>query len=371
MWVIGNLIVGGAEHQLLHLLSQLDRQRFTSHIVTFRSGGALESDFVHAGVEVAHVERRDRWDVSLLWRLTKLLYERRADVVVTFLPPATLYGLLAARLARVPVRIATERGTGYAIPRWSHRIYMWLENLALRDSTLVIPNSEAGREFVLRRGVHPSKTRVIYNGLRPLPTPTLNVEEIRKRIGIPPGGPIVGMAASLTSKKDHRTFISAAAMVLEQEPSARFILVGEGPLRPQIEEYCKNLGITAYVRLVGAQSDISNWLNAFDIVVLSSVDREGCSNVLMEAQSLGKPVVATRIGGNVELVEDQRTGLLVPPSDPSKMASAILDMLNDPVRRWQMGEHGKQYVSAKFASDKYVNLWESTLESLVTSSRRD
>lgn len=360
-FVLPDLPVGGAEHQILQLASGLNRQAFAPFVVVLRRNGALEPAFRAAGVEVVCVVRAGRWDLSPIFRLTALFRRRSTTAVVGLLAPATLFALIAARLAGVPTRIAAERGTAYASARWSHHVYTILESAALRDATLVVANSEAGRRFAVERGVPPARTRVIYNGLRPLVGASRSVDAIRSEVGADAADKLIGTVASLTVKKDPATLLRAAERVLAREPAARFVWVGDGPMRRMATGLAEALGIAERVAFVGERHDVADWLRAFDLAVLSSVEREGCSNFLMESQASGLPVVATAVGGNAEVVSHGETGLIVPAADPVGMAEAILTLLENRSCAERMARNARSRVSTLFDPAAHVAEWESVL----------
>jgi glycosyltransferase involved in cell wall biosynthesis len=150
----------------------------------------------------------------------------------------------------------------------------------------------------------------------------------------------------------------------------RFAVLGEGILRPAMETLAKELGIAEKVVFLGKHVMVGNYLSLFDISVLSSIDHEGCSNSILESMFLGKPVVATDVGGNRELVIPGENGLLVPPRDPEALAQAILSLLDDPERARQMGDKGRSIVLSQFSQERmvadYQELWLNLLEKNIS-----
>ena len=214
---------------------------------------------------------------------------------------------------------------------------------------------------MVSRGIAPAKVRVIYNGVNPLRVAFTEQERdhIREEVGVPPGGRLVGIVASLTPAKDHETLLKAAALVSRQLPETRFAVVGDGPLRPALEAQARQLNLDSHVVFLGHQLRAGAYIASFDVAVLSSSDLEGCSNFLVEAMALGRPLVATDVGGNRELFTHGQAGLLVPPRDEKAMAESILTILNRPDLMEQMAREGQAIYDARFTVTRMVQAYES------------
>jgi glycosyltransferase involved in cell wall biosynthesis len=226
----------------------------------------------------------------------------------------------------------------------------------------VIANAECVKEYVTTRlSMPPERVRVIYNGLR--------VERLTS--GDPPGwergaGGTVVMVASLTPKKDHATFLEAAALALARVSEARFVVVGDGPLRDSLVARAASLGIADRVLFAGSTTDVGAALRSADVSVLTSV-REGCSNVLLESMALGVPVVVTDAGGNREVVEDGVTGFVVPQGAAAAVADRIVSLLGDRSLREKMGRAGRRRVLSRFGVDRMVRETVSFYAELVNA----
>ncbi len=370
---VNALAVGGAEQQLLELARGMDRSWFRPIIVTLvpYPEGGLEKEAQAAGVEVLSLNRRGRFDLWAFYRAFRLLRQRRVDVVQPYLTPATLFGLLPALAARTPVKIVTERcGLRVKVSR-RNSLYRSIEDFLSRFADWVIPNSRAGREYLLTRGINPARVRVVYNGInlkRLVSTPE-RVAQVRAQMGVPPGGKAVGIVASLSPQKDHLTFLRAARIIGQHLPQTRFALIGDGPLRPLLKREAQELGVTPLVTFFGIQRDIGTYVGSLDVAVQCSADKEGCSNVVLEAMALGKPVVATEVGGNTELVEPGVTGLLVPPRDPQALAQAVISLLEDPQESQAMGERGSEVVRRQFSLEGMVKNYQDLYQEVLARKR--
>jgi glycosyltransferase involved in cell wall biosynthesis len=222
--------------------------------------------------------------------------------------------------------------------------------------------------MLIERGYRPEKTTVIYNGLvtKRLEVDPARVEKIRQKIGLKAGQPVVGIAAWIIPAKDHAGFIKAAKIILDKRPEVQFAILGDGYLVPELEVMVKDLKLTESVFFLGKHNQVGDYLSLFDVGVLSSVDHEGCSNSILEYMYLGKPVVATDVGGNKELVVSGLNGYLVPPKKPEALADAILKLLDNPEEARRMGEIGRTRVHERFSQARmvadYQDLWLDLLE---------
>jgi glycosyltransferase involved in cell wall biosynthesis len=364
---INDLRLGGAERQLVELARGLDKARYQVTVVTLYPGQPLEGELLgEPGVELLSLHRRHRFDPFPLWRLARLLRQRGAHIVQPFLTPATFFTLAAALLAGTPVRIVTERCGLRLHPGLGSDIYRFLEDRLTRWAQAVVANSEAGRRYVVSRGVAPPKVRVVYNGLDQgrLCYSEEERRALRAQMGLQEGWPLVGMAASLQPAKDYPTFLGAAALVARQVPTARFLVVGDGPLRPRLEALARGLGLGGRVSFAGRQLRVAPYIAAMDVAVLSSCDHEGCSNFLLEAMALGRPIVATAVGGTPELFQDDQPGLLVPPRSPQALAAAVLSLLGDEGLRRRCAAAGQALWQRRFTARAMVAAYDALYQEL-------
>lgn len=242
-----------------------------------------------------------------------------------------------------------------------------MEDFFTNFSDVVIANSLAGRDLLLSRGIQPGRIRVVYNGVNPdrLRSDLNEMAAIRARLGVPEDGQVVGIVASLTPPKDHETFLRAAAILAPNHPGVRFAVVGDGPLRPQLENLAHRLGIGPVTAFFGYRRDVANFLSLFSVLVSSSCDNEGCSNSVLEAMALGVPVVATAIGGNRELIRPGETGLLVEPGNPPALATAIERALFDRAGAGGWARRALEMVDDYFSLGRMVAEYEAIYTELL------
>jgi glycosyltransferase involved in cell wall biosynthesis len=373
LFPITDLATDGAQRQLLELVKGLDKNCFKPVVLTLKPGGPMEREFREVPhVEVLSLDRKGKYDLLGVFKVWGILRRMKADVVQPFLTPATFFGLLPALLSRTPVKIVTERaGPGARNARLGYRFYLKAEDLLTRFADWSVANSQAGREYLIQRGIDPSRIRVIYNGinLSRLTADKEGVQEVRQRLALPPDGKVVGMMARMFPVKNHAAFLQAAALINQVMPDTRFALLGDGPLRSHLEDMSRELGLGSRVTFWGEQQGVSTYISAFDIAVLTS-DTEGCSNALLEAMALGKPVVATDVGGNREVVNHGETGFLVPRGNPEALAEAIIALLRDPDTAVAMGQRAKEMIISRFSLESMVRQYESLYQDILREKSR-
>lgn len=368
LFPITDLPRDGAQRQLLELVKGLDKKRFRPVVLTFRSGGSMEAEFkAIPRVRLISLERKEKSDFLYVFKVLRLLRRLEVDVVQPFLTPATFYGLIPALLSHTPVKIVTERsGIGLRNAPLGYRLYLRAEDFLTRYADIVVANSEAGREYLIKRGIAPERVKVIYNGLNltRLNSNRKDVERIRQALGLPTDGQVVGIMARLFPVKRHDIFLQAAALVNQAIPETRFAIVGDGPWRDYLEALSQKLGLESKVAFLGEQREVGPYLAAFDVAALTS-ETEGCSNSVLEAMAVGKPVVATDVGGNRELIDNGETGFLVPFGDPKALSEAIIRLLRDPVLARMIGERAKERTIHRFSLENMVNQYESLYETAL------
>lgn len=361
MLMVNSLGGGGAEQQLLELVRGIDKDRFKPIVVTLYPGRALESMVKEVpGVEYICLNRKNKYDFSILFKVLRLLRQKQVDIVQPFLTPSTFFGLLPALINCTPVKVVTERCGVRVNTHLGNKLYRKIEDYFTRFAEHVVPNSQAGRSYLIGRGIDPNRIKLIYNGVnlqRLSPNPA-KVAKIRKSMELPPDGMVVGITASLSPAKNHATFIEAAQLIHQTMPQTKFAVVGDGPLLASLENQAKELGLASHVVFFGHQLDIGSYISTFDVACLCSVDHEGCSNALLEAMALGKPIVATDVGGNKELVENGETGLLIPLRDPHALADSVLFYLRQPEWAREIGERARDMIHEYFGLERMVHEYE-------------
>lgn len=364
---IDKLGQGGAQTQLLLIAKGLDRKRFDVSIATFYPGGVMEDAFHQVpNVRFACFKRRHKLDFTPVLQAARFLRRNRTDVVMAFLPVASVMGMAAATIARVPVRIATKRTGGPKRASFGDGMFRALEHRFARRADAAVANSDAGREYLVEQGVRPERALTVWNGV--------DLDGLDAKAGAADEAPVfekgegervVGMAASMTPQKDQATLLRAAAIVKREVPNVRYVLLGDGPLRESLEELSRDLGIADDVAFMGFRSDVAAFYRTFDLGVLATIHPEGHSNFLLEAMALGCPVIASDTGGTDEFVIDGETGRLVPPQEPEALAAAIVDLLKDEAKAKRLASAGQRFVREGFSVERMVETYATMFEDLA------
>jgi glycosyltransferase involved in cell wall biosynthesis len=314
--------IGGGEESLLGLVRGLDRARFAPHVHVPGEGGmALELRRIGVPIAVRSLPTVRPWTLLAGGRavrdLRALLSARRIRLVHAHGSRSALYAGLAARRSRIPVI-------------WHVRIVdrdPWLDGLLLRMSSAVVANSAAAAGRFRGRSRATTKVRVVPNGVDLERFSPGAAAGLAKTLAAPAEGPVVVYIGRLERGKGPDLFLEAARVTQRTLPQARFVLVGDGPMRATLEADARAADVRA--TFVGYQADPRPFLGMAAAVVVPS-RQEAFGRVLIEAMAAEVPVVATRVGGIPEVCVDGRTGLLVPPEDPGALARAIVSTLTDP-----------------------------------------
>lgn len=350
LYVIATLDPAGAERQLVALATRLDRSAFEPTVCCLTRGGPLEQDLAAADVPVHVLHKRGKLDLGALLRLCALVRRSRPHVVHTWLFTANLWGRLAAILCGVPVIVASER----AADVWKTPLHRWVDRRLAARSACVLANARAVERFCVQRvGLAQDRVRVILNGF--------DIDAFDAAAAILPAGdvpdtgpdPVIGVVARMEEQKGLAYLVRAMGYLQRAGCRAQLWMVGDGPLRPDLQRLADDEGVRHCVRFLGQRPDIPALMQHMDLVVLPSL-WEGLPNVLIEAMGASRPVVATDVDGTPEVVVHGETGLLVPPRDPQALAEAIARLLADPDRRRRMALAGRARAERAFGMARMV-----------------
>jgi glycosyltransferase involved in cell wall biosynthesis len=342
LFCIDNLVRGGTELQLIGLIDRLDRRRFEPHLLTIRP---TDPDLIPA--DCRHLS----WDVprlicpagaSALWRLRDFLRREGFQVVQTFFQDSTLLGGTAARLAGVPIRLASFRDLGF----WRTRGQMLLLHRVYAMMTGFLANAEVvKRNFMEHDGLRGEAIRVIYNGIAVEDLPWVEHRGPTVNIGI------VGNLTRHVKRTD--LFLQAAGLVTRRtgRRDLRWHIIGDGHLRGALEEQAAREGLAGSVVFAGRISQVAEYLEQLDVGVLCS-DSEGFSNALLEYMLKGCACVATAVGGNPEVIEHEKSGLLVPADDAEALADAMQRLIDDTDLRQRLAVAARRHCEAAYSWER-------------------
>jgi glycosyltransferase involved in cell wall biosynthesis len=345
--VLTSVCAGGLSRYVLDLVGNLDAERFETHLVCTHFEGP---HFVEAqGLVRSATVFTSRSQVQKLYRLWRLMRHLRPDVVHSHQEPIAL---ISAALAGVPVRLETIHLARY----WLQDGHPAVQAASRRCANGHLVYTEAERHVVARHacagvqvitpGVDLSRM-VNYWNKRTLPIPD----------HLPDRSFVVGTVARLDPQKGLVHLVDAFPPILQGCPEAYLLIVGDGPLRAELEGRCFQLGIAGRVLFTGYQIDAHRCLGAMDLFVMPSLF-ESWGFTAAEAMAAGVPVICTDIPGPSSFVSHQRTGLIVPPADPGAIATAVLQLQSDPARRWALGEAGKAYAREQLSLSGMIEACE-------------
>jgi L-malate glycosyltransferase len=337
----------GGQNQVLVTVLGLRSSGHRALLVAHPAGALLER--AREGLELIPLAPRTEMDLSAAWRLSRLLKQLKPDVVHAHDPHGVAMAGLAlsmsTQLSKPPL-IASRRVDfhlrGGRMSRWKYR-----------QVDCFICASDAIRKMIVADGVPEQRAVTVHEGIDLGRVEAAPPAPLHEELFLPHGAPVVGNVAALVPHKGQRHLIEAAALVVRQVPDARFVIAGEGELRPTLERLIREHRLEKHVLLAGFRPDVLSLHKAFDIFVMSSIT-EGLGTSLLDAMAAGKPIVATNTGGIPEVVVDGETGRLVQPRDHQAMADAIVALLKDPALRARMGAAGLARAQRRFSAERMV-----------------
>jgi glycosyltransferase involved in cell wall biosynthesis len=351
---------GGAERFVVGLATHLPQDRFEPWVCATRQSDPIASrQLSDAGVRLVTLERNAKWDVHRLGGLVGLLRGDRFSLLHAHKFGSNLWGTLIGRACRVPAIVAHEHSWAYE----GNRPRAWVDgNLIGRLADRFVAVSTAdGDRMVSLEGVRPEKVVVIPNGY--IPSSVSSATDVRAELRLGSDTPLIAIAAMLRPEKRIDLLLEAFAQVRSEVPNAHLMIAGDGECRPTLESQARSLGLRNSVRFLGTRRDVDSVLGAADVAALSS-DREGSPLLVFECMANGTPLVSTNVGGVPDVLEHDRTGLLVPRRDPAALAQGLVSLLIDEPRRAAMAQAGRELLSRftiSAVASRFATLYDSVL----------
>ncbi len=325
--IVHSLGIGGLENGLVNLVNPPSPG--IRHVIVCMSPDGGFRSRLNQGVEVLSLNKRLGHDLPTFVKLVRLLQRIRPHIVHSR-NWATFDAVLAARLAGVPVVIHGEHGREFTDPEGRNSRRNRARRLfAPLVSRFVTVSNHLRRWLVEEVRIPAQKVITIHNGVDTTRFAPTDRAAARAALGLASGQPVIGTVGRLDPVKDHATLIRAFSRVRSTCGDVTLLIAGDGPCKEDLQALVATLGLNEHVRFLGERHDIPGVLAAMDVFVLPSI-AEGISNTILEAMAAGLPVVATRVGGNPELVEDGVNGILVPQGDSEALATAVATYLRDP-----------------------------------------
>ena len=342
---------GGTERQMTELVRRLDPSRFRVHVACFEKRGAWLPRVAERAASIAEFPIRGFARPATLGALlafARWCRRERIAVLQTCDLYANVFGLPGAALAGVPVRIGSRRELNPDKSPGQIR----LQRLAYRCATTVVANSAAARHILLEEGLASRSIAVIPNGV------DAGAYSDRDTIAASRPARTVVTVANLRPEKSHEVLIAAAALLAPDFPEVRFQIVGDGPRRAELEALVRARGLASHVEFLGHREDVAALLASADLFALPSRS-EAFPNCAIEAMAAGLPVVASAVGGLLDLIDHERTGLLVEPGNPEALADALRRLLVDRAAAARIGVRAQAHVRQRYSFDHMVQSFEA------------
>jgi glycosyltransferase involved in cell wall biosynthesis len=361
--VCQELTQGGSERQLTETARSLDRARFTPHVACFRPNGIRYEELRAQGIPVVTFPitsfGKPAEMLTAALRMGRYLRQHRIELVHAFDTPGNLFAVPVARAFRVPVVLSSQRAFRSLASRIDRHFLRIVDRLA---DSVVVNCRELAKHLVTDEAEPAGQIRLCYNGIDTrtfCPAPGTRLEPLRD------ASLVIGTVCALRPEKGLATLAEAFAQISRDAPGARLVMVGSGSMLAKLESMRAASGLEERWLFVPSTSDVVPWLRSIDIFVLPSLS-EALSNSLMEAMACGCAAIASRVGGNVELVEDGETGLLFAPANAASLAGALTKLVSQPEARIRMAASGSKRIHTFFSREEaaatMAGIYESFFE---------
>lgn len=376
LYLIENIFFGGGERAFAQIINGLDKEKY--EIYTACLPGGIFEEKIKTSAKILPFDLRNRFNLLRIYQLAKILKEKNIEIVHSQGGRGGFFARIAAKMAKVPAMISTIAMPveGFDVGLLRKGIYVMLDRFSERFVDRFIVVSETLRDRLIEKHKVPSKNIVkIYNGIEVKEYYSIfeSAYKIRDEFNIKPDVQLVGTIGRLVWQKGLPYFIQAIKQIVDGRwqvaGEMKFLIVGEGNERKNLERMVKELGIKKNVIFTGFRKDVKEILQALDIFVLPSI-REGQPIILLEAMAMGKPIVATDIEGVNETVVNGLTGILVPPKAPQALARAIVSLLKDSKKAQKMGQAGRRVVEEKFDLKDKVKQHERLYEAVIAIAEK-
>jgi glycosyltransferase involved in cell wall biosynthesis len=375
MFVCSDLMIGGTERHLTAVATSLVRSGWPISVYSLAGRGPLQAELERGGVKVI-VPPLDRPPsgrlgikriatlVAATLYLIGVMLKRRPRVVHFMLPEAYLVGAPLAILARIPVKIMSRR----SLNLYQRNVFVRkIERQLHRSMTAILGNSCSVIDQLKGEGVSSDRLGLIYNGIDlDAYSNSDSRASLRELFGIKPSTVVMCMVANLIAYKGHYDLINALALATKRMSGDWHLLLAgrDDGIGAQLQEQAARAGLAANISFLGSRSDISALLTASDVGILCSHE-EGFANAILEGMAARLPMIVTSVGGNSEAVVNGVTGLIVPPKNSERLADAIVEFANDPLKRSANGAAGRERVAKKFGLDRCVAAYDRLYRKLL------
>lgn len=351
---------GGAERMISTLAAALNQGQVRVIVGLFRSGW-LQAECERFGVRTIVIPIAGVLGLQWFLGYWDLIRKERVALIHAHEFSAIVCGWILAKMAGVPL-VATVHGKNYFWEKWRRRVAY---RIVSRYGSLVAVSADLKRFICEKVGVVEERVQVIYNGVPPAQLVTEeSAQTCKAELAIVGRYPVLGVVGSLYPVKGHRFLISAMPEIIRRWPGAVLLVIGRGELEASLKAQAEQLGIGANIRFLGMRQDVPRLLSVLDAFVLPSLS-EGLSLALLEAMASGKPVVATAVGGNPELVDEGQTGFLVASENAGSLATKLIELLQDSLMMQRFSAQGAKRVHQLFSLEQMVIQYRGLYETLL------
>ncbi|MCA9259519.1 MAG: glycosyltransferase [Planctomycetales bacterium] len=358
VFITTSMYVGGAETLLINLMRRMDRQRYAVELVCLKEAGPLGEEAAREFPVAANLIA-NKWDLRILPRLVRHLQRLQADAVITVgAGDKMFWGRLAARLCRVPAVCSALHSTGW--PDEVGRLNRCLTPLT--DAFIGVADAQS-QYLVEAYGFPRQRVHTIYNGVDTERFTPRDGVHVRRELGLDVNAPVVSIVAALRPEKNHEMFLQGAARLAERFPAARFLVIGDGPRRADLERLAIDLGVAEKTLFLGSRSDVPELLNATDVLALTS-HNEASPVSILEALSAGCAVASADVGSVGETVVDGSTGRLFSAGDLDGFIACCSELLERPDERRRLAAAGRSRVVEQWSLDSMVRGYEQLISQI-------
>lgn len=364
-----DMSIGGAERVIYNLVKSTDRSKYDLSILCLEEPiGPLGKQLQEEGYSISSLGRKPGFDLSLLRKVRQYIKHHQVDLLHCHQYTPFVYGVLSAALTKVKV-IFTEHGRFYPDERRMKRVLL-NPLLSLFTDHITAISRATCNALVNFENFSPQKIEVIYNGIQgPKCLQAGNSEMLKRSLGIHPDAHVLGAVARLDPIKNLKMMIRAFSIVKKTYPDTFLMVIGDGPEREDLKSLGHTLRLSPHIIYTGFKDDVYPYLEIMDIFLLSSFS-EGTAMTLLEAMAFGLPCIATRVGGNPEIVTDNKTGFLIPNNDEASLAERIVLLLQDENLREKMGRAARERFEENFTVNKMVREYEKIYDELIVNGKR-
>lgn len=379
--LITRLNIGGPSIQVILLIKDLDKNRFESFLISGQENSSegnmldlLEEKEIKP-IIISEIGREINWrdDFIALWKLWKCIRKIKPDIIHTHMAKIGTLGRISGILARVPIIIHTFHGHtfhSYFNP-FKNQLFLFIENFLAFFTTKIIAITKSQKDEILKYGVGNSKKITVI----PLGFDLekfLNCDQekgkFRQELNFNENDFLIGIIARLVPIKGHLYFLKAASIIAKKYPQAKFLIIGDGELKQSLEKLAQELEISSQTFFLGFRKDIDKIYADLDLVVLSSLN-EGSPVSIIEGMAAAKAIVSTNVGGVPDLIENNLTGILVPSKNPDALAEGIMSLLENPIKRKEMGILAREKSAAQFTKKKLIKNTENLYNELFVKRK--